>query len=63
MCKQVIHLTPEGAHPICAKLVWVPRGAKAPLSMGWVQGKGSTKAPCLGFDEVVSMNWSWGYRG
>lgn len=31
--------------------------------MGWVQGKGSAKAPCLGFDEVVSMNWSWGYRG
>lgn len=26
--------------------------------MGWFQGKGSAKAPFL-----VSMKWSWGYRG
>ena len=28
-------------------LVKVPRGTKAPWSMGWVQGKGSAKAPSM----------------
>ena len=33
-------------------------GLTAPKSMGWVQGKGSAKAPFHGLDEVVSMKWS-----
>jgi len=45
-------------HPIRAGLVRVPRGSKAQWSMGWLQGKGSTKAPFLGLDEFVSMKWS-----
>jgi len=28
-----------------------------------VPRKGSAKAPFFGLDEVVSMKWSWGYRG
>lgn len=39
----------------------VGQGCKGPegsCSMGWVQGKGSAKAPF-----PVSMKWSWGYRG
>ena len=32
-------------HPIRAGLVGVPRGAKAPWSMGWVQGRAARKLP------------------
>jgi len=31
--------------------------------VGRFQGKGSAKAPFFGLDEIVSMKWSWGYRG
>ena len=36
------------------------KGREGPCSMGWVQGKGSAKAPSHGLDEVVSMKWSGG---
>lgn len=52
-----------GAYPIRAGLVRVPRGAKAPWSMGRFQGRAARKLPSLGLDEIVSMKWSWGYRG
>lgn len=34
------------------------KGLEGSCSMGWVQGKGSAKAPFPGLDEVVSMKWS-----
>lgn len=34
------------------------KGLEGSWSMGWVQGKGSAKAPFPGLDEVVSMKWS-----
>jgi hypothetical protein len=39
------------------------KGCEAPLVDGMVPRKGSAKAPFGGLDEIVSMRWSWGYRG
>jgi len=39
------------------------KGVKQPWSIGWSQGRAARQLPSLGLDEVVSIKWSWGYRG